>query len=246
MGMPSQPELGIGYGTAQQFSSDPLLGEGASRYARANGRLFRHDGLDTLQVDPMRGYQTFHDYHQRQRQEPSSETVRSYGKLRGEVADQYDFLTGHRPAGLGVKVEVTPEDPYPSPEHMARDVAEQGRLKVMSTATTGGHSFFTNEENDKFRAVHDAFGHLAIGRGFSRHGEEAAYRAHRQMFSPDAVEALTSETRGQNSYLNYNNLGEEFPENAVVGMSPESQSLSTPKRYLPPRPAPQGEQLRLF
>ena len=81
----------------------------------------------------------------------------------------------------------------------------------MATESTGGHHFFTNEENDKFRAVHDTFGHAAIGRGFSRHGEEAAFLSHRQMFPPEAHAALTSETRGQNSFLNYGPTG-DFPD----------------------------------
>jgi hypothetical protein len=57
--------------------------------------------------------------------------------------------------------------------------------------------------NDLFRAVHDIFGHAKIGNRFSAFGEENAWRTHSQMYSDDARRALTAETRGQNSWVNY-------------------------------------------
>ncbi len=62
--------------------------------------------------------------------------------------------------------------------------------------------------NDLFRAVHDAFGHGLEGAGFRAQGEENAWQAHRAMFTGPALGALTSETRGQNSWLNYGPHGE--------------------------------------
>jgi hypothetical protein len=62
--------------------------------------------------------------------------------------------------------------------------------------------------NDLFRAVHDAFGHGLEGSGFRGRGEENAWQAHVRLFTGDAVKALTSETRGQNSWLNYGPYGE--------------------------------------
>jgi hypothetical protein len=57
--------------------------------------------------------------------------------------------------------------------------------------------------NDLFRAVHDAFGHGLEGSGFRAQGEENAWQAHVRLFTGSAVGAITSETRGQNSWLNY-------------------------------------------
>jgi len=57
--------------------------------------------------------------------------------------------------------------------------------------------------NDAFRAVHDAFGHFGSGNPFfRRQGEERAFLEHSRMYSPEARGAMTSETRGQNSWLN--------------------------------------------
>lgn len=62
--------------------------------------------------------------------------------------------------------------------------------------------------NDLFRAVHDAFGHGLEGAGFRAQGEENAWQAHVRLFTGSAVGAITSETRGQNSWLNYGPYGE--------------------------------------
>lgn len=63
--------------------------------------------------------------------------------------------------------------------------------------------------NDLFRAVHDAFGHGLEGAGFRARGEENAWQAHVRLFTGSAVGAITSETRGQNSWLNYGPHGEK-------------------------------------
>jgi hypothetical protein len=57
--------------------------------------------------------------------------------------------------------------------------------------------------NDVFRAVHDAFGHGLEGAGFRARGEENAWQAHARLFTGPALGALTSETRGQNSAVNF-------------------------------------------
>jgi hypothetical protein len=150
--------------------------------------------------------------------------------MRQHVNSQYEHMTAPKEAGgMGINVEVTQHDPYSlgwaggqdsdARVAMDKDLRENNRVQVMSTEATGGHAYFSNEENDKFRAVHDVFGHHAIGRGFSRHGEEAAWESHRQMFPPEAHEALTSETRGQNSYLNYSG-GKGFPDQSekLIGL----------------------------
>jgi hypothetical protein len=61
--------------------------------------------------------------------------------------------------------------------------------------------------NDLFRIVHDYFGHAKEGVGFRATGEDNAFRQHRSMYSPAAQRALTTETRGQNSWLNYGPQG---------------------------------------
>lgn len=125
------------------------------------------------------------------------EVIEAYEALASEVEEQYKMLTEE----LGIKVIFTDKDPYKQFLHMRWDFTRRKRIKIMRTSATGSHPFFTDEQNDMFRAVHDVFGHLATGRGFDRHGEEAAYQAHKTMFSGKAVPALATETRGQNMFL---------------------------------------------
>ena len=56
---------------------------------------------------------------------------------------------------------------------------------------------------DLFRAVHDIFGHAKEGHQFGPRGEENAWRQHILMYSPTARRAVTTETRAQNSWVNY-------------------------------------------
>lgn len=149
--------------------------------------------------------------------DPAAEAA--YRLMRDETGRQFDVLT--RPTsrgGLGVDVSVTSDDPYNTARlagvKQLIDDLNNRRLRVLSTATTGGHPFFTNDQNDMFRAVHDAFGHGATGRGFNRHGEEAAYRSHARMFSPEARPALGAETRAQNAYVNL--FGDFGPQKMVT------------------------------
>lgn len=132
----------------------------------------------------------------------------AYHQMREETMRQFDHMT--RPTskgGMGLNVEVTPHDPYGSRGvdsvvgEFRDDVVNNNRVKVMSTATTGGHPVFSNDENDAFRAVHDVFGHLGSGRGIDFDGEEGAFQKHSRMYSPFARQAMATETRGQNSAL---------------------------------------------
>jgi hypothetical protein len=141
---------------------------------------------------------------------------RAYEAFAGEVEEQFRVLT----EDLGVTVEFVDEDPYRNFEELRDDFVTNRRIKVLRTSVTGSHPFLSDEQNDKFRAVHDAFGHLGTGRGFDRHGEEAAYLAHRSMFSADAGRAAATELRGQNAFLLVRG---EFPEQKLL-LLPEAMT----------------------
>jgi hypothetical protein len=211
--------------TARQFEPVAGLEDHIASYMDREGLGKWSPPNPQLQVDHRRGFAQAKAYERAERapQRPGIEA--SYRSMREHVGKQFDWLTGPKDqGGLGYSVEYSDTDPYDNVHSMADDI-RQGRLKVLKTASTGGHAFFTDEENDKFRAVHDVFGHGAIGRGQSRHGEEAAYVAHRQMFPPEARAALTSETRGQNSYLNYGSSG-TFPDQSkkLIGLPDWAES----------------------
>ena len=143
--------------------------------------------------------------------------VRAYRAFRTETARQFELLTRpERRGGLGIQVQVCAADPYPDAAAMAADIASHRRLRTYATGGTGNcHPFLTATENDMFRAVHDVFGHVASGRGFDRHGEDAAWFAHSWRYSPLARLAMTTETRGQSSAFIWRG-GRRFPDQKLI------------------------------
>lgn len=104
---------------------------------------------------------------------------------------------------------------YKDSGEMLKDVIGHNHLTVFR----GGdqHEFLKNVDpttglnsNEQFRAVHDYFGHAIKGNPFGAKGEETAWASHEQMFSPLAKIAMTSETRGQNSFVNYSPINAEL------------------------------------
>jgi hypothetical protein len=152
--------------------------------------------------------------------------LRVYQVFRDETMHQFEFLTAPTGrGGLGVQVEVQPTDPYPDAVAMTADLRENHRLKVYATASSGNeHPVLTADENDAFRAVHDAFGHAAIGRGFDYDGEEAAWLSHCRMYSTVAWRALTTETRGQNCAMLF----------ACDGAFPKQKAVLLPSQFSDP------------
>lgn len=161
--------------------------------------------------------------------DPQNPAVRrAYDAMIQETLDQYNAL---RDTGIDFRfLQPGMEDPYAaSPGLGYRDLVENGRLFVFPTDFGFGSdmAFDVAENpllarvgqigdkpdavaNDAFRAVHDTFGHFGPGNPFFRHqGEERAFLEHSRMYSPEARDAMTSETRGQNSWLNFGPYGEQ-------------------------------------
>lgn len=134
---------------------------------------------------------------------------RAYGEFAAQVDLQFAELSRQ------VRVIFQTEDPYADHEEMFADVS-RGTLRVYRTAPDQAHPVLSNRQNNRFRAVHDFFGHYHTGRGFDRHGEEAAWAFHSLMFHGLARRAMTTETRGQSSAFIWVNGGREFPAQKAV------------------------------
>ena len=150
----------------------------------------------------------------------------AYEALAQETVAQYRALMR---TGLVVEFMPTDEDgnfvdPYGNPRNALVDIAENNHFYVFSTEGGFGEKAITPEQraenpmlrksgflidgkpalvNDIFRVVHDYFGHFKEGVGFRARGEENAWQQHMAMFSPLARRALTTETRGQNTWVNF-------------------------------------------
>jgi len=160
--------------------------------------------------------------------DPNNPEVKAaYDELAKETLEQYkDF------ADAGFTIEVDNEEPYANSQEMIDDLRNNNRIKIFSTEAGFGSNPITEEQrqrnpllrdsglkdakgnplliNDVFRAIHDFYGHAELGNSFGPKGEENAWNIHARMFSPLARRAMTTETRGQNSYVNFSGVNEKI------------------------------------
>jgi hypothetical protein len=86
-----------------------------------------------------------------------------------------------------------------------------GRPRAWEPHWAPGKSRPTGHSPGRTRAFHDALGHRSISLGSDRHGEEAAWVKHSQMYSALARTAMTTKTRGQTCAFFYGNYYKFFP-----------------------------------
>lgn len=153
----------------------------------------------------------------------------SYAAFRMETMRQFAFLVRSvGSAGVGLQVEICADDPYGDAAAMMREVSVNHRLRVWGTGECGNpHPLLSDTVNNMFRAVHDTFAHAANGFDFSPDGEEGAWFAHSQMYSPLARAAMTAETRGINNAFILAYKGKTFPPQRAVLLPPEFTSPET-------------------
>jgi hypothetical protein len=157
------------------------------------------------------------------RHAPKDPAVQSaYADMIDETLEQYEII---KESGLKVEFITGDVDPYGNNPRMGmEDIKNNNHLFVFSTRDGYGQTGITAADladnpllaetnviisgqralaNDVFRLVHDWFGHNMHGVGFRATGEENAWRSHSRMYTPNARRAMTNETRGQNSWVNF-------------------------------------------
>lgn len=128
--------------------------------------------------------------------DPAARTA--YNELNAEVAQQMQAIEK-----AGYKIEYVDTDPYKNSDELFQDLRDNRRMKVFKTGDDAAHPYMTKEQNNAFRAVHDFIAHGGGGNQFGKIGEENAFRIHASTLSPRARRALATETRGQNSWVNF-------------------------------------------
>ena len=232
---------------------DPELVAVAERYAARNGIDLRRQS-EFVEVDPDRAARIAQAYDEMEHAPQDPAVQEAYANLIAQTIEQYRALTE---AGYVFTFFDGETDPYDgNPWNAMRDLRANKRMAVYGTYDGYGTEGLTQgavddnpmlmdtglvwpdqngidrpvTANDLFRAVHDAFGHGIEGAGFRARGEENAWQAHVRLFTGSAVAAITSETRGQNSWLNYGPYGEQNRTAAVedtvfadqkIGLMPE-------------------------
>lgn len=200
---------------------DPALRAVAHAYAAATGRPYTPSAR-YARVNPTHAREYAQAYDE-MADEPSERlTARSWAQMGDETLDQLAALDE---AGYKFEFPRRGEDPYAATPRLAlADLRDNKHMYVLPTEDAYGSLTPADEknpllkpvrgmshmfggapfvQNDAFRAVHDALGHGPIGAGFRAAGEENAFRHHAALYSDLARLALTAETRGQNSWVNY-------------------------------------------
>lgn len=160
-----------------------------------------------VKVDTDHATRIAHAFEEMRHAPDDADVARAYAAMRAEIARQWHWAIAH---GYTFEPWTRDGQPYANSAEMRADVAEHCHLWfftggdiprdhwLAAPCATTGYTF-----NDMLRAIHDLYGHAQGGFDFGPRGEENAYREHRKMFSAAALPALTSETRGQNSWVNF-------------------------------------------
>ena len=226
-GLPTRIKIPL---TGEVITAGPnhLVRSVAEQYMRDAGLPY-NPPKKYAKVDLARGKRISNEYEQMEDNADHPLVKAAYDAMVKETMAQYRAA---KAAGLKLSFW-NPEkekNPYEaSPRLVIKDVNENHHMYVFPTQFGFGSKEISPEDvkrnpllaptgehwngipvtvNDVFRAVHDYFGHAKEGSGFRSDGEENAWRSHASMYSPLARLALTSETRGQNSWLNFGPHGE--------------------------------------
>lgn len=212
-------------GQPVQFGPDERARAAAAEYAERAGIDYQPPGT-FVPVDVERAKRIARAFDEMKHEPDNPEVAAAYEALIEETLAQWQVI---KETGLVVEF-IEGADPYGNPRNAILDVVENNHLWVYPTDAGFGGSESANVDitgnpllrivegetisgrpvrvNDIFRIVHDYFGHVKEGVGFRARGEENAWQQHMAMYSPLARKALTVETRGQNSWVNYGPFAE--------------------------------------
>jgi hypothetical protein len=225
-GLPQKP---LQFPDGSLYQPGPLAKahQAAEAYMRESGLPY-DPPRDYAKIDKNFGARVAQAYEDMPHAPDDPAVKASYNALARETMAQWQHVKG-----TGLQVDwITPEtgDPYAANPRMAiKDIRDNNHwwgyptdegygstgedikgadnpMLADSGEEIGGHRA---RVNDIFRIVHDYFGHAKEGHGFRAEGEDNAFRSHATMYSDAAKPAMTSELRGQNSWLNFGPYGEQ-------------------------------------
>lgn len=209
---------------ARQLAPEGTPQRIAQEYAKSKGIRLSEPDLD-VKVKPNISAKIAEAYAKMEHNPNDPKVARAYEALINETEEQFRAL---EKAGMKIsKMEPDMANPYKNSASLVDDITKNKHMWYYPTeqgfgsgeADFSNHPLFKESKvigpdgkpmkaNDLFRVVHDYFGHAKDGNKFGATGEERAYLEHKKMYSPEAQKALASETRGQNSWVNYGPEGE--------------------------------------
>jgi transcriptional regulator with XRE-family HTH domain len=210
-----------------RIANEPLKDARTIAIAYMESKGLKHtDGNLIRKIDKKLAKRISDAYTAMKNNPTSPEVAAAYKAMADETIEQYEAIIKG-----GYKVEVNNNEPYNNSNELIEDLRKNKNMRIFSTDSGFGDAGITADQrkdnpllaetkykdvngrtlllNDVFRFVHDFFGHAERGNGFGPIGEENAWDVHSRMYSPLARKALTAETRGQNSYVNFSGVNDE-------------------------------------
>lgn len=172
------------------------------------------------------------DAYENMAHDPKNPEVKAaYDALMKETKPQFEELVK---AGIKFELWNGKGEPYKNSKEMLKDLQENKHLFILPNEEAFGEgadketfkdnvglqqSGYTDingrpmTNSEMFRGVHDAIAHGIYDNGFNEVGEENAALIHAKLYSKEAQKALFAQTRGQNSWVNFNK--DMYDENGV-------------------------------
>lgn len=179
------------------------VAEAMTRYRKAKGLPEPQVDLSTVKAPLAKAHAVGSAFEVTPDQSQDPHVRECFEDFKSQNSEMWELVTKPKSeGGLGIKVDfkTTPGEPYNSAVDQAHDVEVNHHLTLQS-GLGGDHSLLSREEYDRFRAVHDIFGHVGVGGGFDRHGEYQAWLAHMSMYTGLGRDAMSSEYHGVNTAM---------------------------------------------
>lgn len=211
------------YRAGKMLFSEPVkeVAEVSRRYREKKG-ITGPSGERITGLDENKSMKIADAYEDMKHDPNNPEVKEAYQAMADETKDQFKEIVD---AGYEIELWDGEGEPYANSQEMLDDLRNNKHMYVFSTEAGYGQEAITDEQrsenpllvqteytdkngkplvvNDLFRFVHDFFGHSERGNSFGAIGEENAWDVHARMYSPKARRAMTTETRGQNSWVNF-------------------------------------------
>jgi hypothetical protein len=217
--------------TTEVAAGNRLFSEPLQAATEIEARVKERTGIDTpkgkriTKLNEERSNRISEAYEKQESNPNDPEVQAAYKALIDETIAQHEEILAD-----GYVVELSDTE-YKNSSDMISDLRDNKNMRVFSTEEGFGAEGITDADraanpmlaptkfkdkngkpllvNDVFRFVHDFFGHSKEGNSFGPIGEENAWDVHSRMYSPLARRAMTTETRGQNSWVNFSGVNEK-------------------------------------
>lgn len=199
--LPPQLQSDVLFLSRETYKPCPVVVDGMNRWCDSKGIPRVNPDIINMPVNLAEADEAARIFENTPDQSNDPEVRAAYEDFKRQNEEMYSFMT--RPeseGGMGIEVVFTTKtDPYDTAIDQAKDINDNKRI-VLESGLGGDHqATMTTAEYDRFRAIHDVFGHAGIGSGFDRHGEYQAWLVHSAMYTGDGQRAMSTEYRAVNS-----------------------------------------------